>query len=146
MEGVILMSVIKTVKAFAALLCGVAGFLWGDIDGLFLALIAFMAFDFTTGLIVGVADHNLNSEICFRGLCKKMLILTIVALGHLLDTQILGGEKFICRSAIIGFYIANEGLSILENGGKLGLPYPKKLKDILAQLRSDGDDKKEENQ
>jgi len=132
------------IKTASAALCGVAGFLWGNIDGLFLALIAFMGMDLVTGMIVGAYEHNLNSEICFRGLCKKIMILLFVALGHLLDAQILGGEKSIGRSAVIGFYCACEGLSILENGGKLGLPYPKKLKDILAQLRSDGDDKKED--
>lgn len=127
----------QMIKTASAVLCGVAGFLWGSMDGLFLALIAFMAMDLVTGLIVGAYEHNLNSEICFRGLCKKIMILLFVALGHLLDTQILGGEKSISRSAVIGFYCACEGLSILENGGKLGLPYPKKLKDILAQLRKD---------
>ena len=126
-------------KALSAVLCGIAGFLWGSMDGLFLALIAFMAMDLVTGMIVGASEHNLNSEICFRGLCKKIMILLFVALGHLLDTQILGGAESISRSTVIGFYCACEGLSILENGGKLGLPYPKKLKEILAQLKKDSD-------
>lgn len=130
-------------KSLSAILCGIAGFLWGSVDGLFLALIAFMGMDLVTGMIVGAYEHNLNSEICFRGLCKKIMILLFVALGHLLDAQILGGEKSISRSAVIGFYCACEGLSILENGGKLGLPYPKKLKDILAQLKKSNDDKEE---
>lgn len=134
----------KILKTVAGVLGGVAGFLWGDLDGLFFALIAFMGMDLVTGMLVGAYEHNLNSEICFKGLCKKIMILLFVALGHLLDAQILGGEKSIGRSAVIGFYCACEGLSILENGGKLGIPYPKKLKDILAQLRNNGDDKKED--
>lgn len=133
----------NTIKALIAALSALAGFLWGDMDGLFLALIAFMAIDMITGMVAGAAEHNLDSEICFKGICKKIMILAFVALAHLLDAQILGGEKSVVRSAVIGFYCANEGLSILENGGRLGLPYPKKLKDILAQLRKDSNENKE---
>lgn len=128
----------NTIKALIATLSALAGFLWGGMDGLLLALVAFMAIDLITGVIVAATEHNVDSEICFRGLCKKILILLFVAVGHLLDTQIFGGEKSICRSAVIGFYCACEGLSILENGGKL-IPYPKKLKEILAQLKKDSD-------
>lgn len=135
----------NTIKALIAALSALAGFLWGDMDGLFLALVAFMAIDMITGMVAGAAEHNLDSEICFRGICKKIMILAFVALAHLLDAQILGGEKSIVRSAVIGFYCANEGLSILENGGRLGLPYPKKLREVLAQLKKDNDnDNKEE--
>lgn len=130
------------IKSVSAILCGIAGFLWGDLDGLMVALIAFICMDYITGLIVGIAMHKLNSHTGFTGLIKKALILIIVAVAHIIDTQILGGDSSVFRSAACGLYIANEGLSILENCGKLGVPYPKKLREVLEQLR----DKKEENE
>lgn len=116
-------------------LCGVAGFLWGSLDGLLLALIAFMALDYVTGVVVGWVRRSLSSSTGFQGLAKKGLILCVVAVGHIMDTQLLGGGSSVCRSAVIGFYMANEGLSILENAGNLGLPLPQKLKNALAQLK-----------
>ena len=130
------------IKSISAILCGIAGFLWGEMDGLMVALIAFICMDYITGLIVGIATHKLNSQVGFTGLIKKALILIIVAVAHIIDTQILGGDSSVFRSAACGLYIANEGLSILENCGKLGVPYPKKLREVLEQLR----DKKEENE
>lgn len=120
-----------------SLICAVAGFFFGSLDGLILALLAFMALDFVTGLIVGIVKKKLSSEICFDGLLKKGLILIIVSIGHILDTQIFGGESSVCRSAVIGFYLANEGLSVLENVGMLGMPLPDKLRKTLEQLRND---------
>lgn len=134
-------------KAFSAVLGGIAGFLWGDLDGLLIALITFICLDYITGIVVGAAQHRLNSQISFTGLLRKALILIIIAVAHIIDTQILGGTASVFRSAACGLYIANEGLSILENAGKLGLPMPAKLKNVLEQLRDkneNGDDKKEE--
>lgn len=125
----------RYLKIVASAICGLAGFLWGSLDGLLLALIAFMCLDYITGILVGAAQHRLNSQISFTGLAKKMLILVIVAVAHIIDTQILGGTASVFRSATCGLYIANEGLSILENAGKLGLPMPKKLREVLEQLR-----------
>lgn len=122
-------------KWMAAEICALAGLLWGSLDGLMTALLIAMGLDFVTGLIVGGIEHRLNSEVCFRGLGKKMLILVMVALGHILDVHIFGGTSAVCRSAVIGFYVANEGLSILENAGKLGLPFPKILRQMLEQLK-----------
>ena len=130
------------VKSISAILCGIAGFLWGQLDGLMIALIVFICLDYITGLIVGAARHKLNSHTSFVGLCKKALILIVVAVAHIIDSQLLGGNASVFRSATCGLYIANEGLSILENSGKLGLPMPKKLKKALEQLR-DKDDKEE---
>lgn len=127
-------------KTFSAAACGLAGFLFGELDGLLIALIAFICLDYITGLIVGAAQHRLNSQISFTGLCRKALILVIVAVAHIIDTQILGGTSSVFRSATCGLYIANEGMSILENAGKLGLPMPKKLKEVLEQLRDKEDD------
>lgn len=134
-------------KAFSAVLGGIAGFLWGDLDGLLIALITFICLDYITGIVVGAAQHRLNSQISFTGLLRKALILIIIAVAHIIDTQILGGTASVFRSAACGLYIANEGLSILENAGKLGLPMPAKLKNVLEQLRDkneNDDDKKEE--
>lgn len=128
-------------KAFTALLGGFAGFLFGELDGLMVALIAFICLDYVTGVIVGAIKHKLNSHTGFIGLVKKALILMIVAVAHIVDTQILGGQNSVFRSAACCLYIANEGLSILENCGRLGVPYPKKLREILEQLRNkDGDE------
>lgn len=127
------------VKTAFGILGGIAGFLWGSLDGLLIALFCFMGFDFITGLIVAGANREINSEVCFRGLAKKLLIMVIIAIAHLLDTQIFMGESSVCRSSVICFYLANEGLSITENCGKLGLPMPKKIKRMLKQLRDDND-------
>lgn len=126
-------------KTLSAVLCGLAGFLFGEMDGLLIALIAMICLDYITGLIVGAAQHRLNSHVGFVGLAKKSLILVIVAVAHIVDSQVLGGSAAVFRSAACGMYIANEGLSILENAGKLGLPLPKKLKSMLEQLKNDAD-------
>lgn len=132
------------VRWSTAALTGLAGFMFGELDGLLLALIAFMALDYITGVVVGWFRRTLSSSTGFQGLAKKGLILCVVAVGHILDTQLLGGGSSVCRSAVIGFYLANEGLSILENAGNLGLPLPQKLRAALEQLR-DKDTEEEEN-
>ena len=131
-------------KTFSAIICGIAGFLWGDLDGLLIALIALICLDYITGLIAGAAHHRLNSHTSVVGLCKKALILIIVAVAHIIDSQVLGGSASVFRSAACGLYIANEGLSILENAGKLGLPMPKKLRNVLEQLKEESE-KEDEN-
>lgn len=134
-------------RLFSAAVCGLAGFLWGEMDGLLIALITFICLDYVTGLIVGAVQRRLNSQIGFAGLLKKAVIFVIVAVAHVVDTQILGGTASVFRSAACGLYIANEGLSILENCGKLGLPIPAKLRNVLEQLRDENekdDDKKGE--
>lgn len=128
----------KIIQTIAAVLSGVCGFLWGQLDGLLYALVAFMIIDYVSGVIVAVFRRELSSEVGFKGIAKKVLIMGLVAVGHILDTHILGGGA-VCRSAVIGFYIANEGISILENSAKLGLPLPKKLIAVLKQLKDDND-------
>lgn len=129
------------IKLLSGALGAVAGFLWGEMDGLMIALIAFIVLDYVSGVLVGASKRKLNSQTSFRGLCKKAMILLIVAVAHIVDTQILGGTASVFRSATCGLYIASEGLSILENAGKLGVPLPKKLKEMLEQLH----DKSEED-
>ncbi|MBP5362848.1 MAG: phage holin family protein [Ruminococcus sp.] len=128
----------KIVQIIAAVVSGTCGFLWGQFDGLLYALIAFMALDYLSGVIVAIAQKELSSEVGFRGITKKVLIMVLVAVGHILDTHVLGREA-VCRSAVIGFYLANEGISILENAARLGLPLPKKLTAVLKQLKDKED-------
>ncbi|MBQ5686878.1 MAG: phage holin family protein [Ruminococcus sp.] len=133
----------KVIKTVSGLLGAIAGYLWGPLDGLLLALITMMCLDYVTGIIVGAVQHKLNSQVGFKGLAKKSFILIIVAVCHTIDTQIFSGSQSVLRSGACLLYIANEGLSILENGGELGFPYPKKLKAVLEQLR---DKDKEESE
>lgn len=125
-------------NAISAAVGAVLGFLFGEVNGLFWALIAFMALDYITGVIIAVINKKLSSEVGFKGLAKKFLILVFVAVGHILDANVLGGQA-VCMSAVMLFYIANEGVSIIENAALLGLPVPQKLKDILEQLKTKGD-------
>ena len=129
----------KIVKSVTAALGGLAGFMFGELDGLMVALIAFIVLDYITGILVGTAKRRLSSHTSFVGLVKKALILVIVAVAHIVDTQILGGQNSVFRSAACCLYIANEGLSILENCGKLGVPLPAKLRSVLEQLKNDSD-------
>ncbi len=102
-------------------------------DGLLYALIAFVVIDYITGVMCAVVDKNLSSEVGFRGIFKKVLIFLLVGIGHLLDAQVIGTGSVV-RTAVIFFYISNEGVSLLENAGHLGLPIPSKIKVVLEQL------------
>ena len=133
------MKQMEILKWLASLFCAVAGFLWGDLNGLLFALIAFMVLDYGTGLLTAKITRTLSSKVGFIGIARKGLMLAIVAVGHILDAQVFGGDNSVCRSAVIGFYLANEGLSILENAGKLGMPLPKTLKRALEQLKDQDD-------
>ncbi len=135
------MTMEKIINTISAGFFAVCGFLWGQMDGLLYALIAFMVLDYITGLISAYIAKNLSSTIGFKGIAKKVFILILVAVGHILDVHILGGGA-VCRSAVIGFYLANEGISILKNSGKIGLPLPQRLLDVLEQLRKDDENDK----
>jgi len=115
---------------------GVGGWLgWflGGCDGLLYALVLFVVVDYITGVMCAAADHRLSSEVGFKGICRKVLIFLLVGIGHVLDTQIIGTGS-VLRTAVIFFYLSNEGVSLLENAGHLGLPIPEKLKVVLEQL------------
>ena len=88
-------------------------------------------------IMCAIVDKKLSSEIGFRGIFKKVLIFVLVGIGHMIDTNLIG-EGSVLRTAIIFFYCSNEGISMLENAGRLGLPIPEKLKDILVQLHNKG--------
>jgi toxin secretion/phage lysis holin len=96
-----------------------------------------MVADYITGVMCAIVDKKLSSEIGFRGIFKKVLIFVLVGIGHMIDTNLIG-EGSVLRTAIIFFYCSNEGISMLENAGRLGLPIPEKLKDILVQLHNKG--------
>ena len=123
------------IKTVFGVIGGVIGFLFGEVSGMFIALLVFMVIDYITGVICAIIEKNLSSEVGFKGLAKKFIILAFIIVANMLDTYVLGGNVSVFKSAVICFYLANEGLSILENGGRLGMPYPQKLKDILEQLK-----------
>lgn len=122
--------------AFTAL-GGFLGWFLGGADGFLYALIAFVVIDYITGVMCAISDKSLSSEVGFRGICRKVLIFILVGVGNLLDVYILG-EAGVLRTAVIFFYLSNEGVSLLENASRLGLPIPEKLKEILQQLHDKG--------
>ena len=130
------------IDSIAGAVGAVLGFMYGEVTGLFWALIAFMALDYITGVIVAVIEKRLSSEVGFRGLAKKFLILVFVAVGHIADTYILGGTPA-AMSAVMLFYMANEGISIIENAAALGLPVPKKLTSIMEQIKNKSESEEE---
>lgn len=133
----------NTMQLVISALGGWLGWFLGGCDGLLYALIAFVVIDYITGVMCAVADHTLSSEVGFKGICRKVLIFLLVGIANILDAQVIGTGS-VLRTAIIFFYISNEGVSLLENAAHLGLPIPVKLKDILAQLhdRAEGEDEK----
>ena len=130
------------INSIAGAVGAVLGFMYGEVTGLFWALIAFMALDYITGVVVAVIEKRLSSEVGFRGLAKKFLILVFVVVGHIADTYILGGTPA-AMSAVMLFYIANEGISIIENAAALGLPVPKKLTNIMEQIKNKSESEEE---
>ena len=112
---------------------GWLGWFLGGCDGLIIALVVFAVLDYITGLMCAVADKKLSSSVGFKGICRKVLIFALVGIGHILDTQVIGTGS-VLRTAIIFFYLSNEGISLIENAAHLGLPIPEKLKVVLEQL------------
>ena len=118
--------------AFAAI-GGWLGYFLGGCDGLLYALLTFVVIDYITGVMYAIADKNLSSEVGFKGICRKVLIFLLVGIANVLDVQIIGTGS-VLRTAVIFFYISNEGVSLLENAAHLGLPVPEKIKTVLEQL------------
>lgn len=131
----------KIIDYATAALGGFVGWFLGGFDGFLYALLAFVIIDYLTGVVVAVLEKKLSSEVGFRGIMKKVFIFCLVAVGHIVDTQLIRGGSTI-RTAVSFFYLSNEGISILENVAMIGLPIPEKLKAVLEQLR---DEKKGEN-
>lgn len=127
---------------------GFIGWFLGGFDGFLYALITFVAIDYITGVLCAIIDKNLCSKIGARGIFKKVLIFVLVGVGHVLDTNVLGvvgnTDVNVLRTAVIFFYLSNEGISILENAAHIGLPIPEKLRDVLKQLHKREEDGSQE--
>ena len=122
-----------TIQVVFAGIGGWLGWFLGGCDGLLYALLAFVVIDYITGIMCAVVDKKLSSEVGFKGIFKKVLIFALVGIGHSLDTRVIGSGS-VMRTAVIFFYLSNEGVSLLENAAYLGLPIPQKLKSVLEQL------------
>ncbi len=129
-------NVFSIIQLIVTALGGYIGWFLGGFDGFMYALIAFVVIDYITGLMVAVLERKLSSEVGFRGIFKKVLIFTLVGIGNIVDVYLIKNGSAI-RTAVIFFYLSNEGISILENTGKIGLPIPEKLKKALEQLNKE---------
>lgn len=120
---------------------GWLGYFLGGCDGLVFALLLFVVIDYITGVMCAVADKKLSSAVGFKGICRKVLIFLLVGIANILDVEVIGTGS-VLRTAVIFFYISNEGVSLLENAGHLGLPIPAKIKDVLEQLHDRAESEK----
>lgn len=125
----------NTVQMVFAAIGGWLGYFLGGCDGLLYALIAFVVIDYITGVMCAVADKKLSSAVGFKGICRKVLIFLLVGIANVLDVQVIGSGS-VLRTAVIFFYISNEGVSLLENAAHLGLPVPDRIKTVLEQLHN----------
>ena len=123
----------NTIQMVIAGIGGWLGYFLGGCDGLLFALMAFVVIDYITGVMCAINDRKLSSEVGFRGICRKVLIFLLVGIGHIVDAQVIGTGS-VLRTAVIFFYLSNEGVSLIENAAHLGLPVPDKLKAVLEQL------------
>lgn len=132
------------IDSVAGTIGAVLGFMYGEVTGLFWALVAFMVLDYISGILAAISVKKLSSKVGFKGIAKKLLILVFVSVGHITDTYVLGGVP-VAMTAVILFYIANEGISIVENASELGLPVPQKIKNVLEQIKNkSGEDDNED--
>nr|DAL41545.1 MAG TPA_asm: holin [Caudoviricetes sp.] len=131
----------NTIQLIFTAIGGWLGYFLGGCDGLLYALVAFVVIDYITGVMCAINDKTLSSEVGFRGICRKVLIFLLVGIANILDVQVIGTGS-VLRTAVIFFYISNEGVSLLENAAHLGLPVPEKIKIVLEQLydRSESED------
>ena len=133
----------NTIQLVFAAVGGWLGYFLGGCDGLLYALIAFVAIDYITGVMCAISDKTLSSEVGFKGICRKVLIFLLVGIGNIIDVQVLGSPG-VLRTAVIFFYLSNEGVSLLENAAHLGLPVPDAIKKVLEQLHDRSDGKEEQ--
>ena len=124
---------------------GWLGYFLGGCDGLLYALIAFMVIDYITGVMCAIINRELSSAVGFKGIFRKVLIFLLVGIANIIDVQVIGTGA-VLRTAVIFFYISNEGVSLLENAGHLGLPIPEKIKTVLEQLHDRAENGKEGNE
>ena len=124
---------------------GWLGYFLGGIDGLMIALLIFMTLDYITGVMCAIINRELSSAVGFKGIFRKVLIFLLVGIANIIDVQVIGTGA-VLRTAVIFFYISNEGVSLLENAGHLGLPIPEKIKTVLEQLHDRAENGKEGNE
>ena len=135
----------NTIQFIFTAVGGWLGYFLGGCDGLLYALIAFVAIDYITGVMCAVIDRKLSSAVGFKGIFRKVLIFLLVGIANIIDVQVVGTGA-VLRTAVIFFYISNEGVSLLENAGHLGLPIPEKIKTVLEQLHDRAENGKEGNE
>ena len=122
----------NTIQLIFTAVGGWLGYFLGGCDGLLYALIAFVVIDYITGVMCAIIDRKLSSAVGFKGIFRKVLIFLLVGIANIIDVQVIGTGA-VLRTAVIFFYISNEGVSLLENAGHLGLPIPEKIKTVLEQ-------------
>lgn len=127
------------IQVVFTMLGGWIGYFVGGCDGLLYALLAFVVIDYITGMMCAIADRKLSSEVGFKGICRKVLIFLLVGIANVMDVNVIGTGS-VLRTAVIFFYISNEGVSLLENAAHLGLPVPDKMKAVLEQLHKKAED------
>lgn len=135
----------NTIQLIFAAVGGWLGYFLGGCDGLLYALLAFVVIDYITGVMCAVTDKKLSSAVGFKGIFRKVLIFLLVGIANIIDVQVIGTGA-VLRTAVIFFYISNEGVSLLENAGYLGLPIPEKIKTVLEQLHDRAENGKEGNE
>ncbi len=135
----------NTIQLIFSAVGGWMGYFLGGCDGLLYALIAFVVIDYITGVMCAIINRELSSAVGFKGIFRKVLIFLLVGIANIIDVQVIGTGA-VLRTAVIFFYISNEGVSLLENAGHLGLPIPEKIKTVLEQLHDRAENGKEGNE
>lgn len=123
------------IKSLLAGIFAVLSFVFGKWDGLMTALIALIILDYISGVVAAAVQKRLSSAIGAKGIAKKVFMLFIVAVANIVDINVIGEGNVLKNVAVI-FYICNECISLIENAGRIGAPVPRKLLDILEQLKS----------
>lgn len=135
----------NTIQLIFSAVGGWLGYFLGGCDGLLYALIAFVVIDYVTGVMCAIINRELSSAVGFKGIFRKVLIFLLVGIANIIDVQVIGTGA-VLRTAVIFFYISNEGVSLLENAGHLGLSIPEKIKTVLEQLHDRAENGKEGNE
>lgn len=135
----------NTIQLIFSAVGGWLGYFLGGCDGLLYALLAFVVIDYVTGVMCAIINRELSSAVGFKGIFRKVLIFLLVGIANIIDVQVIGTGA-VLRTAVIFFYISNEGVSLLENAGHLGLPIPEKIKTVLEQLHDRAENGKEGNE
>lgn len=132
----------NTIQLIFSAVGGWLGYFLGGCDGLLYALIAFVVIDYITGVMCAIINRELSSAVGFKGIFRKVLIFLLVGIANIIDVQVIGTGA-VLRTAVIFFYISNEGVSLLENAGHLGLPVPEKIRSVLEQLHDRAENEEE---